>query len=447
MYTEFRKLNLFLNVITKETIHMKCSRKKNTADSFRFHILKMIFVFCLLWNLPAFSQSGDRAVLKVYLNDAETGRNVKKARVTLEGFEIPAIDGKYNKKGNYYYFTEIPKGYNTVMSYHKDYNEKGFQDVNGLPKEVKLKLYDPLNVSYEFQNYEPDSTHSKGFYGVYVEDSYKIGIISDSIDDYNDFKNYLSSEIEKLNIDVELINPYLNDKKLCAELYFDFLQTEQYPTIEKYNNDEYVIDVNILLPLKAGVSNLDLESPLYAKTKDIVFYLRKKNGTKYKRYNDSFLKSLQQIKGIKIHSLLYKKAIYPNNKNYSKTKTKLIDENNYRNYNSADSSYVFFYSNRGFTQDNKGNYTKHKQDNNLEVNNSTSTRPRYQVLVENNQKIKIFEKYFFDSSEDRISANKIEEAIKAFEIFEGTGLGVLDIYQYISEKYDLKFNLEYLLYH
>ena len=93
---------------------------------------------------------GQSPAIKIYVADAETGKNIGNAKVCLEGFEIPAIKAQYNKKEKYYYFTEIPKNYNTVMVYHKKYNEKGFQDITGLPKELKFKLHEPLQNYYDF---------------------------------------------------------------------------------------------------------------------------------------------------------------------------------------------------------------------------------------------------------------------------------------------------------
>ena len=94
---------------------------------------KFVTIILLLTYSFSFSQEKEdkfinngKDTLKVYLTDAETDKNIADAKVTLEGFEIPEIVGKYNKEEKFYYFTEIPKGYNTIMTYHKKYNEKGF---------------------------------------------------------------------------------------------------------------------------------------------------------------------------------------------------------------------------------------------------------------------------------------------------------------------------------
>lgn len=53
--------------------------------------------------------------IKISVSDAESGENTSNAKVRLEGFEIPAINMKYNKKRKYYFVDKIPKNYNTVM--------------------------------------------------------------------------------------------------------------------------------------------------------------------------------------------------------------------------------------------------------------------------------------------------------------------------------------------
>jgi len=117
----------------------------------------ILYLLILLNSFFAIAQSTTPA-LKIYLEDAYNGKNIKDAKVTIEGFEIPPITGKYNKKGKYYYFDTIPKDYNSVMAYHEKYNEKGFQGVNGLPKKIKLKLYKPYRVALNKNFYKEDNT-------------------------------------------------------------------------------------------------------------------------------------------------------------------------------------------------------------------------------------------------------------------------------------------------
>ncbi|MBN8641271.1 MAG: hypothetical protein J0L86_05595 [Flavobacteriales bacterium] len=140
--------------------------------------------------------------IRIFVEDAVDGKVIKDAKVTLEGFDIPEIVGKYDKKGKFYFFNDIPNGYNTVMVYHKKYNEKGFQDVGGLTKSITIKLEDKrfLNYSFEkpvlelirkeysiknkyFESLEEllakgEKVSNKHYKYLYNEDSYHIAIIS-----------------------------------------------------------------------------------------------------------------------------------------------------------------------------------------------------------------------------------------------------------------------------
>jgi len=112
--------------------------------------IKQLCILFLFTSFFIFGQKKD-CPIKVFLEDAETGKNISDAKVTLEGFEIPAIPCKYDKEIKCYYSDVVPKGYNTVMIYHEKYNEKGFQDVDGLPKKLKIQLYEQLSMSYSFE--------------------------------------------------------------------------------------------------------------------------------------------------------------------------------------------------------------------------------------------------------------------------------------------------------
>ena len=68
----------------------------------------ILYLFISLNSLIVLGQ-GKNIAIRIYLEDAYSGKNIKDAKVTLEGFEIPEIVGKYDKKGKFYYFTEIPK--------------------------------------------------------------------------------------------------------------------------------------------------------------------------------------------------------------------------------------------------------------------------------------------------------------------------------------------------
>jgi len=184
-----------------------------------------------------FCQS-EKAVIKVYLEDANTGKNIIDANVILEGFKKTVIKGKFDKEGKFYYFTKIPNGYNTVMAYHKGYNEKGFQNTNDLPKELRLKLYTPYRVKI------PNDTLNS-----YFEDSFKIAfLINDS-----------------------LLNFMNNDNFKIIKSYFK----KHYPELVLHKDESFNI----------SISNLS-------------FYVTKKNGKPFKRFNDPIIHKIENDNNI-----------------------------------------------------------------------------------------------------------------------------------------------------
>jgi hypothetical protein len=204
------------------------------------------FIFIILFTL--FAQGQNKPAIKIYLEDAETGKNIADAKVTLEGFEIPAITGKYNQKEKYYYFDQIPTGYNTIMAYHKKYNEKGFQDTSGLPKDLKLKFYTP----------------------------YRVKIPSDSL-------NYYKEDPSKLVI------------MMTDTIYNSNIKCEGYNTVsylcfaKKYFKDHYPD-----LVVGSETSN-------FFSLTDFSFYVMKKNCKAFKRFNDPIIKKLEDDKNILFH--------------------------------------------------------------------------------------------------------------------------------------------------
>ena len=200
----------------------------------------MIFVTAFV-----FAQNNSNPAIKIYLEDAYNGKNICDAKVTLEGFEIPAITGKYDKVGKFYYFTEIPEGYNTVMAYHKKYNEKGFQNIEGLPKEIKLKLYTP----------------------------YRVRIPGDSL-------NYYKEDNSKIVIMMNdtLYNSNVKSNEFCTSTYTCF--------VKKYFKEHYQ---DLIVNFKTG--------PIFTFI-DFSFYVTKKNKKSFKRFNDVVINKLETDKNI-----------------------------------------------------------------------------------------------------------------------------------------------------
>ncbi|SNR51431.1 hypothetical protein [Flavobacterium sp. ov086] len=397
--------------------------------------MKWLFtlVFSFL-SLGICAQQKNNHTIKIYLEDAERGRNIDDAKVTLEGFEIPAITSQYDKKGKYYYFDKIPTGYNTVMAYHKKYNEKGFQNVEGLPEELKLKLYNPLNVSYSFES----ETFKSSTQNVYVEDSYKIAIFPTDQENYNLFKDYIKKEISKLNLEIEIINPYFELEKNKNIPYIfrnDFSpQKEAYPFIKNFN---ILRSTDFILPLIKGYSTSEYyeadDRGYEINSKQIAFYIRKTNSQKFKRFNDPFLKKINTIKGIKVASVIYYKY-YFNDRNKKKTYknhyTKNLDRQNY--FTNIDSSKVFFY------------YNFHNVDIMKKPNRDQFGMSVLKYYPVPNQFLIFPWPDMFNKYEEHIKTDKTQLSMSAKQITDldkSIGLGILDQYEKISDSLKQKFSM------
>jgi hypothetical protein len=261
---------------------------------------KLSILWFTLLSLCLFSQTKEVHTIKIFLEDAETGLNINDAKVTLEGFEIPAITGKYDIKKKYYYFNQIPAGYNTVMTYHKKYNEKGFQNVSGLPKELKLRLYDPKYVSYRFEkakltrfrtDYSKENCYlktlrnrirkrkeieNKNFKYLYDEDSFHIAIITKY--SYKDF--FSNDSIKNL----------LNKLSLKHTKYKS--GTEKGYTLNMYQFTDGRF-------YKSKYSEIDIKqyggSPPYGFNCYNVFFFHKKDTTKFDRFNSKEIQELREF--------------------------------------------------------------------------------------------------------------------------------------------------------
>lgn len=393
--------------------------------------MKTLSILCFaLLSFCVTAQEKTAPAIKIYLEDAETEKNIADAKVTLEGFEIPAITGKYDKTGKYYYFDKIPAGYNTIMAYHKKYNEKGFQNIEGLPKELKLRLYDPLNVSYNYHS----NTYKDYFQTIYVEDPYKIAISSSDLQDYNLFKDYLYKEIEKLDLDIEVVNPYLEldkNKKIpyCFGKNLFSHQTEAYPNIETLS---YL--TNFILPLTRGYSTSEYyyDARDYTITaKEVAIYFRKKNGAKFKRFNEPILKKIRTIEGITTSSIIYYKHYFEDEKrkkNYKNYYTKKLDRRNH--FTNIDSSKVFFYYNFHNVEllkiptNDKFGMSVHSY---YPTPNEFLIRYRPNILIGLNK----------DINGNEIKISNCKEDI--FNLDAAIGLGILDQYEKISDCLKQKF--------
>ncbi|WP_264551926.1 hypothetical protein [Flavobacterium sp. N2038] len=370
-------------------------------------------LFFSLFSLCISAQQKNNQEIKIFLEDAETGKNIDDAKVTLEGFEIPPIIGLYDKKDKFYYFDKIPAGYNTIMSYHKKYNEKGYQNLEGLPGELKLRLYDPLNVSYSFESYIYKNN--------YVEDPYKISILKEDLLEYNTQKDFINQTIKDLQLAVELVNPYWEMNKIENNSY-GISQKEGYPALNLKENQK--VEGDYLFPLAGGVSSFFPDRSYSNTSRDICFILRKTDGSKFKRYNDPIIKILKQYK-FEVYSIVLNKK----NRTELNTKFKIRDRENkkFNLKNKIDSSKVFFYDNN-FRNEKKSfalfNFFKKQYYLPFDEPNKSTQLPSF-ILISNKKN----ETYnlFPEIGKENPITHKIPFPDEAL------GLGILDIYEYYSK--------------
>ncbi|MES2573599.1 MAG: hypothetical protein V4572_01530 [Bacteroidota bacterium] len=269
----------------------------------------LYLIYFTLLSFCVLAQKKEAHAIQIHLEDAETGATIRDAKVTLEGFEIPALTAKYDQQKKVYYFTEIQKGYNTIMAYHKKYNEKGFQNIDGLPKELKLRLYDPLNVSYSFE---------------------KPVLTSENC--CNEGKKHLYQKKPEFLKRVE------NSKRKISRKTFRYIYTEDpyhIAIISKLGRDQFFNNDTI----KKLIDNLSIEettdgnSERYylAITKEgnltwfprtirsYVYLFQKKDSTKFQRFNSPEIKKLRQNNLI-VSAINTRKLEYYSNKPYNAEK-------------------------------------------------------------------------------------------------------------------------------
>ncbi|WP_300675357.1 hypothetical protein [Soonwooa sp.] len=410
-------------------------------------IIKLVTVCILVFVIKLNAQA-----IKIFVSDAETGKNIPNAKVCLEGFEIPAIIMQYNKKEKYYYVNEIPANYNTVMVYHKKYNEKGFQDGNALPKELKIKLHEPLQNYYDFVFFESINLN-KPRYSYYVEDPYKIVIRPKINISYNDFRNYIYQYIKNNNLEIEPINPAYNGETLENMEPYPILYS---PCINRYNDrcieshdkrDDGKINI---FPLTTNGSNDQIAGCRDYKTppEAIVFFFRKKDGKKFKRYNDPIIAEIEKDINLNVTLIIYSKGIMYDEKNNKSPKNyfRYRDQQNSIFNAKLDSSKVYLY-NRNLPR--KKIRPPRKSDFYVidEPNNLPTCKESYQLIDKNYQNIfysneGIYNKLFNEADEQGVSRLKVFEKIQQEEkkypkmkIDEmGLGLGIIDKYEYYYNK-------------
>jgi hypothetical protein len=362
-------------------------------------------------SLCIFAQAKQIPVIKIYLEDAENGKNIDNANVTLEGFELPAITAKYNKEEKNYYFYEIPAGYNTIMTYHKKYNEKGFQNVAGLPNELKFKLFDPIKISYSFDffwyHYFPQKS--------YVEDPYKISISAANDMDYNAFRKFVSTKIQELKLEIELVNPLWEESKIAVNSFAFPNQKEAYPSLSLKKTN--IIDSEYFFPLKSGVSNIFPDKNYSNTPNDISFIIRKKDGSKFKRFNDPIIKKLKEEKFNVSAIVLNKITGYDNLQTKLNVRDRLNKKLNIKY--KVDSSKVFFYNLSFYKKQPKIFFWKHKLPRGIIEPGQFPQLPLFFLIANNNLNIPEYR-----PNTELVNFQKIPVQDEAI------GLGIVDQYEY-----------------
>lgn len=380
-----------------------------------------IFWLLLLITFSNYSQSY-KAALKVYLRDAETSQNITNAKVILEGINLPQLTSRYDEKGKFYFFDKIPYGYNTVIVNHKKYNEKGFQNAKGLPQNLNLKLRRAINVQYGFENNSEYFINNN----FYVEDPYKIVIdYSDEIS-YNEFILLMQKIIKDFDLDIELVNPYLERDRIEFNNFKN--QEIGYPFIKSTSDDEY--KSNYCLPLDNGTSsigNFNMDNA------NISFFFRKKDGSKFKRFNDPIINKIRKIKNGKFEVSLVilnkrgdERYEYEINRSDFKIRDRL--NNVFNKKNKVDSSKVFFY-NSDFRNVNKTYrlpYIFKKQyyvipPKHFVAETVKGGDNKQFILIKNGKNIPI------NLISDEFSNKEVPY------VEDSIGLGILDLYEYYSK--------------
>jgi hypothetical protein len=257
------------------------------------------------------------SLLKVYVTDAETQKDIKDAKVWLEAPGKPNIPFRCETQGACYVIGAVPEGYTTVMASHPMYNDKGQQVAGGLKGEITLKLYDPLNVSYSFERVK-DSIHilatdkyvtTRNYRHLYVEDPYKIGV---KVTDDN--CSAVIDQILSLCPELEPINPYYEDNKSLDSDSKTF-SCRQLKKLTNYT-----------MPLAVGYTSGPLKSKV--DYEEVVVFFRFRDGHKFKRFNDACIARLSTLKDIRVFGLVYEKAEYIGKARYRKKFTSELDARN-----------------------------------------------------------------------------------------------------------------------
>lgn len=96
-------------------------------------------IFFLIFSL---ARGQNTPTIKIYLEDAETGKKVNGAKVTLEGIGVSSLKAKFDKQTNTYFFKDIDYDkYNLVYVQHTTKEPQIYKKDRNFPCQINLKMY------------------------------------------------------------------------------------------------------------------------------------------------------------------------------------------------------------------------------------------------------------------------------------------------------------------
>lgn len=314
------------------------------------------FIFFFFYSMLCLPQESNS--IAIYLKDVCQQKNVRHAKVTLEGYRKQAIFAKYNRTKKYYYFESIPKEYNTIFVTHNNFETEGFKMNDGFPKKINLQLNCKGNirktttkelVSSEMRSgvsyavYKTDTIFTRD---VVVRDNYKVKIsIKKSYNlSYNEVKRKIDSIVVPYGLE------YIDN--LVPDVFFFHFnglminknseQSFTAKTLDKTKSiSDLLLDEESILGSFNRYDDFVKDSP-YSFWDDCYFQLlyRKKNKTAFKGEFDLLLNEIaKKNNSLNLDLLFYDKFFidedYPlkiSCKNLSKYDNKIMNYQFFKDY-------------------------------------------------------------------------------------------------------------------
>ncbi|GGA82652.1 hypothetical protein GCM10008015_24240 [Flavobacterium palustre] len=335
------------------------------------NLFTLYFVFLSLF---IYAQKEVTPAIKIYLEDAETGKNISDAKVTLEGYEIPAITGKYDKKNRCFYFSNINYSqYDLIYIDSKKKEPQVFKKAKYFPSELNFKLYKKGTIVKIDTYYNKSPVMNSTREGDFVKEDSTTSYINKEISTLDHHKVLIklenSSSLTYLEIKAKidsLVEPYgleyIDD--LVPEIYFiQFYGLEFHGTFAGENSIICSIDekksvkdffkenpdrINFIENHPMGEDeytatdffseNKEFYNNVYDWKKNCyVLPYRKKNKTSFRLENDQIINRIKKhTNQLEFGKIIYDKfqiTTYPSQDNYEENKditqqldSKILDE-------------------------------------------------------------------------------------------------------------------------